>query len=158
MASFGSTIESPFESIERDLNTNFFGTLNAIRAFAPIIESTRGGSIVNVLSVVALASMPVLGGYSASKAAAYSLTQAIRAELASKGIRAHGVFPGPVDTDMARGIEAPKTSAVEVARAVLDSVERGDEDIFPDPMAKETYTVWVKDRKALERQFGAMAM
>ena len=76
-------------------------------------------SYVFGIAVIALASMPGFGGYSASKAAAFSMTQAVRAELASKGIRVHAVFPGAVDTDMLRGVEMPKTSPQEVAQAVL---------------------------------------
>ena len=79
----GSLLDRPVEEINRNFETNFFGTLNMIRAFAPVIERS-GGAIANVLSVVSMASMAGLGGYSASKAAAFSLTQAVRAELKTK--------------------------------------------------------------------------
>jgi NAD(P)-dependent dehydrogenase (short-subunit alcohol dehydrogenase family) len=142
-------------AIERDMQTNYFGTLAVTRAFLPALERAKG-SVVNVLTVVALASMAGLGGYSASKAAALSLTQSLRGELGRKGMRVHAVFPGPVDTDMAREITLPKTAPSAVARAILEGVERGDEDIFPDPMARQVGDAWAKSPKDVERMFAAM--
>ncbi|MBZ5541448.1 MAG: SDR family oxidoreductase [Acidobacteriia bacterium] len=156
IADFGSLLDAPGESIRRNMETNYFGTLHAIRSFAPVIEKNGGGAIVNLLTIVALASMPGLGVYNASKAAAWSMTQSLRADLRKRKIRVYGVFPGPVDTDMIRGVDMPKTSATDVARAVLSGIENGDEDIFPDPMAKQMYAAWKQDHKAVERQFGSM--
>lgn len=156
VAAFGSILSGSPELVERDMQTNYFGTLNVIRAFAPQIEKSGGGAVVNLLSVVSLANMPALGGYSASKAASWSMTQAVRAELAKKNIRVHAVFPGPVDTDMAKDINLPKTSPKDVARAVLDGVESGQDDIAPDSMSRDVHGAWLKDPKGVERQFGAM--
>jgi NAD(P)-dependent dehydrogenase (short-subunit alcohol dehydrogenase family) len=153
---FGSLLSSDIRSLQQDLDTNYLGTLTMIRRFAPIIESNGGGSIVNILSLIALASMPAIGGYSASKAAAYSMTQAVRAELAHKGIRVYAVFPGAVDTDMIRSINMPKTSPQDVAHAVLEALAAQEEDIFPDPMSQSGHMTWLQDPKALERQFGSM--
>ena len=141
---------------ERNLATNFYGLLAVSKAFAPVIENNGGGAIVNLLTLVALASMPGLGVYNASKAAAWSLTQSMRAGLAAKGIAVHGVFPGAVDTDMLAGVQMAKTSAVEVAEAIVDGVSRSIEDIFPDPMSISLYDAWRKDHKAVEKQFGSM--
>lgn len=156
VAAFGSILNGTPGLVERDMRTNYFGTLNVIRAFVPQIEKSGGGAIVNLLSVVSLANMPALGGYSASKAASWSMTQAVRAELAKKNIRVHAVFPGPVDTDMAKGIDMPKTAPQDVARAVLDGVESGQDDIAPDSMSRDVHGAWLKDPKGVERQFGAM--
>jgi len=156
VADFGAILECPLELTVRDMDTNFFGTLNMARAFAPIIEQNGGGAVVNFLTVVALASMPGLGAYNASKAAAWSMTQSIRAGLAPKGIDVHGVFPGPVDTDMIRAVEIDKTDPREVAKAVLDGIASGTEDIFPDPMSRAVYDSWRQDHKAVERQFASM--
>lgn len=142
--------------LERDLATNFFGTLAVARAFAPVIEANGGGAIANVLTVVSLASMPALGGYSAAKAAAFSLTQALRAQLRPKKIAVHAVFPGPIDTDMAKDITLPKTSPDAAARAIVEGIARGEEDILPDPMAKQVFAQWMKDPKSIEQQFGSM--
>jgi short-subunit dehydrogenase len=156
VAALGSILNGSPELVERDMQTNYFGTLNVIRAFVPQIEKSGGGAIVNVLSVVSLANIPALGGYSASKAASWSMTQAVRAELAKKNISVHAVFPGPVDTDMAKDIELPKTSPRDVARAVLDGVESGQDDITPDSMSRDVHGAWLKDPKGVERQFAAM--
>jgi NAD(P)-dependent dehydrogenase (short-subunit alcohol dehydrogenase family) len=149
-------LATPRSDIERDLATNFFGTLAVTRAFAPIIERSGGGAVANLLTVVSLASMPALGGYSAAKAAAFSLTQALRAQLRAKKIDVHAVFPGPIDTDMAKDITLPKTSPDVAARAIVEGIARGDEDILPDPMAQQVFAQWAKDPKSVERQFGSM--
>lgn len=151
----GNVLASDIGLLRQDLDTNYLGTLTMIRHFAPLIERNGGGAIINVLTLIALASMPGFGGYSASKAAAYSMTQAVRAELASKGIGVHAVFPGAVDTDMLHGVEMAKTSPQEVAQAVLAAVEAGEEDIFPDPMSQNAEATWRHDPKALERLFGS---
>jgi NAD(P)-dependent dehydrogenase (short-subunit alcohol dehydrogenase family) len=86
------------------------------------------------------------------------MTQSLRALLARRGVRVHGVFPGPVDTDMTRGLDLPKASPESVARAVLDGLDAGDEDILPDPMSASLGESWRSgEAKTLERQFAAMA-
>ena len=134
---------------------NVYGPLLTTRALAPVIERNGGGAVVNVLTIVALASMPALAGYNASKAASWSLTQSLRGSLAAKGIAVHSVFPGPVDTDMAASIPVQKTSPDDVARAIVEGVAEGREDIFPDPMSASVYQSWRADHKAVERQFAA---
>ena len=153
---FGGVLEAPRSALERNFATNFYGKLNMARAFAPVIEANGGGAIVNVLTLVALASMPGLGVYNASKAAAWSMTQSLRANLAGKGIAVFAVFPGAVDTDMLAGVEMPKTSPGDVARAIVQGVIDGTEDIFPDPMSTQLYGAWRQDHKAVERQFASM--
>ena len=83
-----------------------------------------------------LAAVPFSPAYSISKAAAFSLTQSLRALWAGAGVKVHAVFAGPVDTDMSRSLEIPKASPESVARAIFDGVEKGEEDIFPDPMSE----------------------
>jgi short-subunit dehydrogenase len=104
---------------------------------------------------VALASMPALAGYNASKAAGWSMTQSLRAGLSARGISVHAVFPGPVDTDMAAAITFPKTSPADVAAAIVAGIAAGQEDIFPDPMSQQVYAGWKQDHKAVEKQFAA---
>ena len=91
--------------------------------------------VVNVVSIGALAAVPVLPAYSASKAALFSLTQSLRALLVGRGVKVHAVLPGPIDTDMVRDLPIPKTAPESVARGIFDGVENGDEDIFPDAMS-----------------------
>ena len=145
------------ELMRRDMETNYFGTANMVQAFAPVIESNGGGSIANVLSVVSLAPMPMIGGYSASKAAAFSLTQTARTELRDRKIAVHGVYPGPVDTDMTDGFEMEKATPQGVAKEILDGIDAGTEDIFPDAMAAQAGTTWLAEPKNLERQFAGAA-
>jgi NAD(P)-dependent dehydrogenase (short-subunit alcohol dehydrogenase family) len=154
--SFGSILDTPLDAVEAQFGTNFYGPLNVSRAFAPLIERNGGGAIANILTIVALASMPGLAGYNASKAAAWSMTQSLRGSLAGKGITVHAVFPGPVDTDMAANIDIPKTSAADVAHAIIRGIEAGTEDIFPDPMSADVYAAWRSDHKAIEKRFAAM--
>jgi NAD(P)-dependent dehydrogenase (short-subunit alcohol dehydrogenase family) len=138
--------------IERDLRTNLFGTLSVIKALIPALH---GGTIVNVLSLASLASVPSMGGYAASKAAAYSITQALRAQLKPRGISVLAALAGPIDTDMVRALQLPKAAPASVAKALLDGIERGDEEIFPDPMAQQMSALWSRNPKEFERAFSA---
>jgi NAD(P)-dependent dehydrogenase (short-subunit alcohol dehydrogenase family) len=153
---FGAVLEAPHAAFERNFATNFYGVLTMCRAFAPVIERNGGGAIVNILTLVALASMPGLGVYNASKAAAWSLTQSLRAGLAGRRIAVHGVFPGAVDTDMLAGVEIPKAKPTDVAAAIISGVAESVEDIFPDAMSSSLYDAWRKDHKAVEKQFSTM--
>jgi NAD(P)-dependent dehydrogenase (short-subunit alcohol dehydrogenase family) len=139
-------------ALERHLAVNLFGTHDVTQAFMPLLTGSRG-AIVTISSLSAFAAVPVLPAYSISKAAAFSLTQSLRALLAARGVRVHAVLTGPVDTDMTRGLEIPKASPQSVARAVLDGVDNGEEDIFPDPLSQTMAQSWHNGAaKALERQ------
>lgn len=151
----GDALQASDASLERQFATNVYGPLHMVRAFAPVIERNGGGDVVNLLSVVSFAAMPGLAAYNASKAASWSLTMSLRASLAAKGITVHSVFPGPVDTEMAAELTFPKTSAADVARAIVAGVAAGEEDIFPDPMSRQVYDAWKQDHKAIEKQFAA---
>lgn len=145
------------EALERLLAINLFGTYGVTRAFLPLLVRSQG-AIVNGLSALALAPLPMIPAYSISKAAALSLTQALRALLADRGVSVHGVLTGPVDTDMTRGLDIPKSSPQSVAMGIWDGLERGDEDIFPDPMSERLAEGWRGGiAKALERQNAALA-
>ena len=142
--------------LDADFRTNVHGTLAVIKAFLAVLQGARGGAtVVNVLSLTSLASFPALGGYSASKAAAYSVTQALRPELKAKRIELLAVLPGPIDTDMVKALQMPKTSPADTARGVLAGIARGDEEIFPDPMAQQMGALWNKSHKEFERAFAS---
>jgi NAD(P)-dependent dehydrogenase (short-subunit alcohol dehydrogenase family) len=142
--------------LEQHLAVNLFGTYALTRAFLPLLSRSRG-IIVNNVSLMALAPFPLTPAYSISKAAALSLTQSLRALLGGQGIRVHAVLTGPTDTDMTRSLDIPKASADSVARAILDAVEEGEEDIFPDPMSRSLAESWRDGAaKALERQNAAI--
>jgi NAD(P)-dependent dehydrogenase (short-subunit alcohol dehydrogenase family) len=152
---FGSVLDAPPTAFNQNFDVNFYGVLNTTRAFAPTLTRHQG-AVVNILTLVALASMPGLGVYNASKAAAWSLTQSLRADFARRQVRVFGVFPGAVDTDMLKGVDMPKAAPSDVASAVLQGVEADEEDIFPDPMSRQLYAHWTSDHKAIERQFATM--
>jgi NAD(P)-dependent dehydrogenase (short-subunit alcohol dehydrogenase family) len=152
---FGGVLDAPKEAFRHNFDVNFYGVLNVARAFAPILEANKG-AIATVLTIASLASMPGIGVYSASKAAAWSLAQSLRGDFAKRGVKAFSIFPGPIDTDMARGFKTPKTSPADAAKAILAGIEKDSEDIFPDPMSEQVYAAWKSNHKAVERQFAAM--
>lgn len=156
-AVFATPLEADLAAVRTEFEVNFEGLYRTIRAFIPVIESGGGGDIVNVLSLLSLASTPPMAGYSASKAAAHSLTQALRPVLAARGITVHGVYPGGIDTDMLAGIDAPKTPASQVADGILSGLAAGQEDIFPDPNSQAMSEVWWSDPKSFERAFSGVA-
>jgi NAD(P)-dependent dehydrogenase (short-subunit alcohol dehydrogenase family) len=143
------------EVLEQHLAVNLFGMFNMTRAFLPLLRRSKG-AIVNNLSMVSLAPLPMLPAYSISKAAAFSMTQSLRAHLAGQGVTVHAVFLGPIDTDMTRGFEIPKASPESAAVGIFEGLEKGEEDIFPDPASRPMADGWhTGAAKALERQFTA---
>jgi len=141
-----------------EFGVNAIGTLEVTQAFAPILEANGGGAVVNISSVAGLVAFPVLTSYSASKAAVHSITQATRAQLAPQGTFVAGVYPGPIDTDMAEKIPLEKASPESAAHAILDGLEAGEEDIFPDPMSRQFGENYLKSPKALEHQVSGPAV
>jgi NAD(P)-dependent dehydrogenase (short-subunit alcohol dehydrogenase family) len=141
--------------IEQHLAVNLFGWFKVTRAFLPLLKRSKG-AIVNNLSLAALAPLPIIPAYSISKAAAFNMTQSLRALLAGQGVTVHAVLIGPTDTDMTRGFEIPKASPESTARGIFDGLEKGEEDIFPDPASASIAEGWRAGAlKALERQFAA---
>jgi NAD(P)-dependent dehydrogenase (short-subunit alcohol dehydrogenase family) len=141
------------DAIEQQLAVNLLGPLNVTRAFLPLLRRSKG-AIVNSLSLAALAALPVVPGYSISKAALSNMTQSLRAVLAGEGVTVHAVFLGPIDTDMNRGFDVPKASTESAARGIFDGLESGDEDIFPDPASQSIAAAWRAGvAKSLEREF-----
>lgn len=146
---------SNLEVIEKHLAVNFFGSLKMTHAFLPLLKQSKG-AILNNLSLVGLAPLPVIPSYSISKAAAFNLTQSLRALLAGEGVTVHAVVLGPVDTDMNRGFSIPKASPESAARNIFSGLEKQEEDIFPDPTSQSIAESWRNGvSKGLERQFAA---
>ena len=141
--------------LEQHLAVNLFGTYSVTQAFLPLLSQSRG-AIINNVSLMALAPFPITPAYSISKAAAFNLTQSLRALLAGRGVTVHAVLTGPTDTDMTRGFDIPKASPESVARAIFDGVTKGEEDIFPDPMSESLAESWRGGAvKEFERQNAA---
>lgn len=149
--------EAIVEVARREMEVNYFGALRMLRGFGDTLVR-RGGVIVNVGSAAGLSNVPLQPTYSASKAAQHSLTQAARALLAVRGVRVYGVYPGPVDTDMTKDLPAQfdKTPPEDVANKILDGVEAGIEDIFPDPFSVAFGERFLSSPKSVERQMAAI--
>lgn len=131
-----SVVSGDVADIRREMDTNFFGPLLMTQAFAPILKANGGGAIVNVVSALSWFTLPSAGAYAASKAAAWSLTDSTRLELADQGIQVVGVHMGLVDTDMTAGTDAPKISPASLAAAGLDAIESGADEVLGDDWAK----------------------
>jgi NAD(P)-dependent dehydrogenase (short-subunit alcohol dehydrogenase family) len=138
-----------------EIETNYFGTLAMCRAFAPVLAANGGGTIVNMLSILARVNLPLMGSLCASKAAALSMTQGVRAELRKQGTTVIGVMPGAVETRMTEMLPPPKMPPAEVAGAALAAVEAGIEDVYPGDMAQGVAAGLARDAKAVEAQFSA---
>lgn len=138
-----------------EMEVNYFGTLSMARAFAPVLAANGGGAMVNMLSILSRVSLPLMGSLCASKAAALSLTQALRAELKGQGTRVIGVMPGTIDTRMTADFPPPKTSPEDAVREILDDVETGGkDDLYPGDFAKDIAAGLASDPKAVEADLG----
>jgi NAD(P)-dependent dehydrogenase (short-subunit alcohol dehydrogenase family) len=124
------------EGARREFDTNVFGPLAMSRAFAPILADNHGGAIVNILSVLSWLAMPQVAMYSAAKAAAWSLTNSLRVQLAGQGTLVVGVHVGYMDTDMAAGVEAPKVSPESVVEATLSALREGAPEVLADDASR----------------------
>ena len=136
----------------REMDVNYFGLLNMMRAFAPSMRARCQGVMVNVLSITALANVPAIGSYGASKAAALSLTQAARAELAPAGVRVCALLPAAMDTRMGAMAPPPKLSPQHFAAAVLQAIKEGVEDAYPGAVAERLFAAMREDAKAVEKE------
>lgn len=140
----------------QEYETNVLGSLRVTQAFAPVLARNGGGALVNISSVAGLVGMPPFLTYSSTKAALHSLTQSTRQALRVQGTHVIGVYPGPVDTDMAAELMLDKVSPESVARAILDGIERGTEEIYPDPLAIEYGDAYAGNPKGLEDKVAAL--
>ncbi len=136
-----------------EMEVNYFGTAAMCRAFAPVLGANGGGGIINMLSILSRVNLPLMGSLCASKAAGLSLAQGVRAELAGQSTQVVAVMPGAVDTDMSRDFPPPKMPPVDVAKAALDGLESGAEEVYPGEMATGVDAGLAADPKAVEKEF-----
>ena len=125
------------EAARVEMETNYFGPLLLSRAFAPVLAQHGGGAIVNLLSILSWVAVPMAGTSSASKAAAWALTNGLRTGLREQGTHVLGVHAGPVDTDMASNLTLPKVKPVDVVRQVLSALEAGRDEVLADDMTRQ---------------------
>ena len=151
IARFTPALAAPtLENARQEMETNYFGTLAMCRALAPVLKRNGGGTLVNMLSVVSFFNAPMQGTYSASKAAAWSLTKAVRFELRAQGTRVIGVYAGYIDTDMTANLNAPKVSAKEIAARIIEGIESGPEDVLADERSRSVFAELRKDDRPFD--------
>ena len=144
-----------------EMDINYFGALRLAQAFGGALKSRAADGVtsatawVNLLSIYALSNFPSHGTYSASKAAAYSLAQCLRAEMRSSGIRVINVFPGPIDDEWNQALPPPKVSPAALASAIVKALRDGVEDVYPGDVAQEWLERWRDNPKVLERELAA---
>ncbi|WP_062057943.1 SDR family NAD(P)-dependent oxidoreductase [Cellvibrio sp. OA-2007] len=153
--SSGFIQETSGDIAQLEMATNYFGPVNLTRALLPQLQQSSQAAIINISSIAGIANMPLLGPYSASKAALHSFTQGLRAELAKSEIFVQGVYPGPVATRMSEGFELSKALPAEVADIILTGVEQKEEDIFPDAMSANWYNTFKTNPKQLEQEYAS---
>lgn len=160
---FGVAARRGLDAARAEMEVNYFGLLRLAQSFGPALKGRSADGVasaiawVNVLSVFALANFPPHGTYSASKAAAYSLAQCLRAEMRTAGIRVINVFPGPIDDEWNQNVPPPKLAPAALAAAIVQALRDGLEDVYPGDVAQEWLERWRQDPGVLERELAAGA-
>jgi NAD(P)-dependent dehydrogenase (short-subunit alcohol dehydrogenase family)/uncharacterized OB-fold protein len=159
--SFGIASRQGVENARAEMDVNYFGLLRLAQEFGPAMRSrgadgrASAAAWVNLLSIYALANFPPHGTFSASKAAAHSLAQCLRAEMRPAGVRVVNVFPGPIDDEWNQLLPPPKIAPAALARAIVGALREGIEDAYPGDVAQEWLARWRDNPKALERELSA---
>jgi|SRR5450755_791150 NAD(P)-dependent dehydrogenase (short-subunit alcohol dehydrogenase family) len=148
-----SLLSGPLADIELEMNTHFFGTLAVTRAFAPQLAAAGSSAVLNVLSALSWVSFPGSGAYCAAKSAEWSLTNALRQELAGQGTQVAALHVGYMDTDMVRHLDAPKSDPAVVAKLVLEELEAGSAEILADDVSRRVQAGLAGGVAALYPQF-----
>jgi NAD(P)-dependent dehydrogenase (short-subunit alcohol dehydrogenase family) len=152
ISSSGSLLTDDLADARRAVDTHLWGSLEMIRAFAPVIERNGGGAVVNVLSALSWFAAPGAGGYSVAKAAEWNMTNSVRLELASRGVTVQGLHLGAADTDMMAGYDGPMTDPADVVRASLDGVQRDAVEVLVDDWSRLVKASLAGDPTALTDQ------
>jgi len=158
---FGIASRRGIDAARAEMDINYFGLLRLAQEFGPALRArsadgdTHAAAWVNLLSVYALSNFPAHGTFSASKAAACSLAQCLRAEMRASGIRVINVFPGPIDDEWNQNLPPPKVAPVALASAIVKALQEGIEDVYPGDVAQEWLERWRDDPKVLERELAA---
>lgn len=151
--STGASLLGDLQGVRDEMDVNFWGTLSMVRAFAPVLAANGGGAVVNVASALSWFAFPGAGAYAVSKAANWNMSNALRLELAGQGTQVTSVHLGLADTDMARGIEGPKTDPAVVARRTLDAVAAGDLEVVVDEWSAMVKASLAGDPRAFYDRF-----
>lgn len=154
--SSGTILEGDLNGMNYDMQVNYFGTINMMRAYSPILVKNRPARIINIVSIAAYSPLPTIAGYAASKAALFSATQSVRIELAKKGITVHAVNPGAIDTDMNKGSDWVMPNPDSVAIKILQQIALENLDIIPDEIGQNMYNAWKEDPSKLAKIFSGI--
>jgi NAD(P)-dependent dehydrogenase (short-subunit alcohol dehydrogenase family) len=150
----GFLLAADLSIAREEFECNYLAPLRVTRAFAPALIANKG-AVLNMLTILSRVNLPFMGSYCASKAAALSLTQGLRADLGSKGVRVAAALPGAVDTRMTAGLPIPKMTPAAAAAEILDGFEKGEEEIYVGDMARGLAEGLAKDPKGVERQLAS---
>jgi NAD(P)-dependent dehydrogenase (short-subunit alcohol dehydrogenase family) len=131
--------EDAIERARRQMEVNYFGMMRVTRAFAPILGANGGGALINVLSIASWINGPLLGSYSATKSAAWGMTNGVRTELAGQKTQVLGLHMGFVDTDLIRALDVPKSTPEAIVKAAYDALERGDSQVLADEPTRQVH-------------------
>lgn len=159
--SFGIGARRGTDVAKAEMDINYFGLLRLAQELGPALKGRSADGVtgatawVNLLSIYALSNFPPHGTYSASKAAAYSLAQCLRAEMRPAGIRVINVFPGPIDDEWNQHTPPPKLAPAALANAIVKALRDGVEDVYPGDVAQEWLERWRDNPKVLERELAA---
>lgn len=158
---FGIAARRGTDVAKAEMDINYFGLLRLAQEFGPALKGrsadgvTHAAAWVNLLSIYALSNYPPHGTFSASKAAALSLAQCLRAEMRPAGIRVVNVFPGPIDDEWNQNLPPPKVAPSALASAIVKALKEGIEDVYPGDVAQEWVERWRENPKVLERELAA---
>ena len=144
------------EGLIKNLEVNVFGLIKVTQIIFDSIKDKSSGAIASISSVIGFANMPSMSAYGISKAAVHSLTQGLRGELKESNILVSGIYPGPIDTDMAKMLDMEKETPTGAAKNILAGLENGDEYICPDPMSKNVGTLYLQSPLKVEENFQGM--
>ena len=144
------------ESLQINFDVNVLGLVKLTHAFLETLKKQDSAAIASVSSIIGLASMPMGLTYCASKAAVHSIIQGLRGELKDSNILVTGVYPGPIDTEMAKDLEMEKDTPQNVAKNIVEGIKEGLEDIFPDVMSSQVGEAYFASPKAVEAQFSGL--
>ncbi|WP_324783998.1 SDR family oxidoreductase [Streptomyces sp. H51] len=149
----GAALLGDLAGVHATMDVNFWGTLSMVRAFAPVLARNGGGAIMNIASSASWFVFPGSSAYAVSKAAVWSMSSALRQELAGQGTLVTSVHLGAADTDMMKGYDVPKMPPADVARAALDGVEAGAVEVVVDEFTAMVKASLSKDPREFDRQF-----
>ncbi len=152
----GALASADVSNAKQEMDVNYFGPLNVSRGFASVLKDNNGGALVNVLSFLSLVALPLMGTYSASKAAALSLTHSLRAELKSQGTTVIAAMPVQVDTAMGAWTNQDKVTPKEAASDIVDAIEEGAYEVFPGELSRGAAGAFIADPKGLQAQLATV--